>query len=191
METLKIIIGVIVALGSGGGIVLGLSNYIGKLLAKSYEEKIKSQFQKEVNKYQLQLDILKQTSIRYSDKQFELYNKLWSSLCEVKFLAEALWTKATPSRLTKFSKQLIETKAELEKASLLVEDSHYEELSKIIVHFLEYQVGKSTLISYRQTSDIDDFEVRKMIDDNGLKKKEFETLIKIVKTEMKKQIGGK
>ncbi len=38
-EITKIVLGFIAALGGGGAIVLGLSNYFGQLLAKRYEEK--------------------------------------------------------------------------------------------------------------------------------------------------------
>jgi hypothetical protein len=57
-EITKIVLGFIAALGGGGAIVLGLSNYFGQLLAKRYEEKIKAKFQNEINEYQTQLDIL-------------------------------------------------------------------------------------------------------------------------------------
>jgi hypothetical protein len=95
-EIFKIVLGVIAALGGGGAIVLGLSNYVGQLLAKRYEERIKAKFQNEINAYQLQLDIIKQVTIRYSDKQFEHYGKLWASLYDLKLLADDLWQEANP-----------------------------------------------------------------------------------------------
>jgi hypothetical protein len=104
-EIIKIVFGIIAALGGGGGIVLALSNYFGQILAKRYKEKIKAKFQNEINEYQSQLDIIKQITIRYSDKQFEHYSKLWSSLYDLKILAEDLWLQATSVRLERFSKQ--------------------------------------------------------------------------------------
>ena len=127
-EITIIVIGILTSLGGGGAIVLGLSNYFAQLLTKRYEEKIRAKFQNEINDYQSQLDIIKQTTIRYSDKQFELYSKLWASLYDLKLLANNLWQEPTPLSLERFSKQLKSTKIEIEKASLFIEETHYKEL---------------------------------------------------------------
>lgn len=191
VEITKIVLGIIAALGGGGAIVLGLSNYFGQFLAKRYEEKIKAKFQNEINEYQSQLDIIKQITIRYSDKQFEHYSKLWASLYDLKLLADDLWEQATSVRLERFSRQLKSTKTEIEKASLFIEDSHYKELIETIKYFSEYQIGKSDLISYRQVNDgYDDLIVQQMIVENGVKKSKFEALILEVKADLKMQIGG-
>jgi hypothetical protein len=189
-EITQIVLGFIAALGGGGAIILGLSNYFGQFLAKRYEEKIKAKFQNEINEYQSQLDIIKQTTIRYSDKQFEHYSKLWSSLYDLKLLADDLWQQATPVRLERFSRQLRNTKTEIEKASLFIEENHYKELTETIKFFSEYQIGKSDLVNYRQANNFDNQTVEQMIADNGAKKLAFETLILAVKADLKKQIGG-
>lgn len=190
-DVVKIGLWIIASLGGSGAIIIGMSNYIGKLLASKYEEKIKAKFQNEINEYQSQLDILKQTSIRYSDKQFEHYSKLWSNLYDLKILADELWQRALPSRLEKFSRQLKITKIEIEKASLFIEESHYEELSAILKNFAEYQIGKKDLINYRQGNPDDVYEIEQLIAHNGSKKAEYEALIKAIKIDLKKQIGGK
>ncbi|RZJ49595.1 MAG: hypothetical protein EOO19_05140 [Chryseobacterium sp.] len=143
-EITKIVLGILAALGGGGAIVLGLSNYFGQFLAKRYEEKIKAKFQNEINEYQAQLDIIKQTTILYSDKQFEHYSKLWASLYDLKILADDLWQQATSIRLEKFSKQLKLTKTQIEKASLFLEETHYKELTETIRHFSEYKLASLT-----------------------------------------------
>ncbi len=189
-EITKIVLGVIGALGGGGAIVLGFSNFFGQLIAKRYEEKIKVTFQNEINEYQSQLDILKQSTIRYSNKQFELYSKLWSSLFDLKILADDLWQQATPLRIEKFSRQLRNTKTEIEKASLFIEEKHYQELTETIKFFSEYQIGKSDLINYRKANNFDIHTIEQMISKNGAKKVAFERLIFAVKADLKKQIGG-
>jgi hypothetical protein len=188
-DVMKIVLWILGALGGGGAIILGLSNYIGQFLAKKYEEKIKAQFQNKINEYQTQLDILKQTSIRYSDRQFEYYSTLWSNLFELKIIADNLWERAIPSRLEKFSKQLKITKVEIEKASLFIENSHYEELMEILENFSEYEIGKSNLIDYRQGNPGDN-AIPQMILDNAMKKLQYDTLIQKIKTDLKKQISG-
>ncbi len=190
-DILKIVTGIIAALGGAGAIILGLSNYFGQFLAKRYEEKIKAKFQNDINEYQTQLDIIKQTTIRYSDKQFEHYSKLWSSLYDLKLLADDLWQQATPLRLEKFSRQLKTTKTEIEKASLFIEDIHYKELTELIKYFSEYQIGKSGLIKYRREQYFDEHQVEQLIAQNEQKKNKFEELIFVVKADLKKQIGGK
>lgn len=177
-------------IGGSGVIILGFSNYIGQLFAKRYEEKIKAKFQNDINSYQSQLDILKQTTIRYSDKQFELYSKLWATLYDLKALGDELWQQATPLKLEKFSRQLKTTKTEIEKASLFIEDSHYSELIELINFFSDYQIGKSELITFRQNQYYDEFQVNSMIAQNGIKKMQFEDLILVVKSDLKRQIGG-
>lgn len=177
-------------IGGSGVVILGFSNYIGKLFAKRYEEKIKASLQNEINEYKIQLDILKQITIRYSDKQFEQYSKLWSTLFELKALGDELWQRATPPRLEKFSRQLKSTKTEIERASLFIEDSHYQELVELITYFSEYQIGKSDLISYRQNQYYDEYQVNQMIANNGDKKTQYEGLITTIKSDLKNQIRG-
>lgn len=190
-EKVEIVLGIITALGGGGAIVLGLSNYFGRILAKRYEEKLKAKFQNAINEYQSQLDIIKQTSIRYSDKQFEHYSKLWSSLYDLKLLADDLWQQATSPTLERFSRQLKNTNIEIEKASLFIEDSHYKELRETIRFFSEYQIGKTSLIDYRRNADFDPQAVSHLIASNGKKKLAFEALIVNVKKDLKRQIGGR
>lgn len=191
-DIFKIITGLLVSLGGGGAIILGLSKFFGELLAKRYEEKIKASFQNEINEYQSQLDILKQTTLRYSDKQFELYSILWSSLHDLKVLADDLWIEANSRKMERFVRQLKKTKIDVEKASLFIEDQHYEELSNILNRFSDYQVGKGLLIDYRMQNDYnDDYEINRMISHNGELKMQYERLIKDIKDDLRQQIRGK
>lgn len=191
VEFVTVIAGGIVSLGGGGAIVLGLSNYFGQLLAKRYEEKIKAQYQNEVNEYQAQLDVIKQTTLRYSDKQFEHYNQLWSSLLDMRLLSDKLWESATSQNLDSFSKQLKATRNEIERASLFIEDAHYLELMELVRFFSEYEVGKSKLITFRQNQHFSQLDINTMIAENAVMKIRFEQVILLVKVDLKKQIGGK
>ena len=46
---------VVVSLGGGGAIVLGLANFIGKILANKYVEKVKQEFQQELESHKTRL----------------------------------------------------------------------------------------------------------------------------------------
>ena len=189
-DIIKIITGLLVSLGGAGAIILGLSKFIGELFAKRYEQKIKASFQKDINEYQSKLDILKQTTLRYSDKQFELYSILWSSLHDLKVLADDLWIQASPRNMESFVRQLRKTKIEIEKASLFIEDTHYVRLANTLKQFGNYQIGKSLLIDYRRQNGYDDFEITQMIERNGHLKSEYEELISEVKQDLRNQIKG-
>lgn len=189
-EVINIVIGIIVSLGGGGAIILVLSNYFGGLFAKRFEEKIKANLQKEIKEYENKLDILKQTTIRYSDKQFEHYSNLWSNLYELKIIGDELWERATSRRFHSFSRQLKLTKSQVYKSSLFIEENHYEELIKILNSFSEYQIGKSNLIEYRSNGYNDEYEINQVIIDNGNYKLEYDKLILLIKKDLKKQIGG-
>lgn len=54
-ELTSIVATFIVSLGGGGAIVLGLSHWIGKMLADRYVEKLKSEIQQEIESYKTKL----------------------------------------------------------------------------------------------------------------------------------------
>lgn len=190
-ETLRLIFAALASVGGAGAIIVGISKFLGDLFAKKYEKKLVAKFQNQINDYQNKLDILKRTTLRYSDRQFELYSILWSSLQNLKISADNLWEKANSKNLIDFSKQIKETKIEIEKASLFIEDEHYSELIKIIKHFSEFEIGKKMLIDYRRTTNLDEHLIeRQMVAGNQRVKARYDQLILIIKTDLKKQLKG-
>jgi hypothetical protein len=187
----KIILTAIGSVGGAGAIILLSSKYLGDLFAKRYEQQLIAKFQKEINAYQSNLDILKRTTLRYSDRQFELYSILWSSLQNLKISADNLWETAKPKNLIDFSKQLTKTKDDIEKASLFIEDGHYTELIEIIKHFSEFKIGKKMLIDYRRNTNLDGHLIeQQMIAGNQRQKDRYDKLILLIKTDLKKQLKG-
>lgn len=190
-DIIKIIIGVILSLGGGGVIITVFAKYIGEIFASRYIENVKAEFQKDIASYQNKLDVLKQTTLRYSDKQFEYYSKLWITLYDLKLFGDSLWKEATPNNLEKFSIQLKETKEEIEKSALFIEDTHYTELITLLNNFSDYEIGKSKLINYRQNlNEFDHFSTISMINDNENKKTQYEILISQIRTSLKTQLRG-
>jgi hypothetical protein len=181
---------IIIAVGGAGGLILALSNYFGKILADKYIERTRMNFQNQINEYQNKLDILKQTTLRYSDKQFEHYSNLWISLIDLKNLGHELWNAATESNLIKFSKQLNVTKLQIERSAIFLEDTHYNELMETLKSFATYQYGKVKLIDYRSVGQPDDSFAIQMINDNWKEKVRYEKLIEQIKFDLQRQLKG-
>ena len=190
-EIFKIISGVIISVGGAGAIIWKLSSYLGKIWAERHLESIKKEYQKEIESYKAQLDMLKETSLRYSGQQFELYTKLWRSLYDLKSKADILWEEANEQNLKKFSQQLKKTIDEIEKSYLFIEENHYQELKSLLKQFSEYRFGKTKLVQiYKQGMGVDRYEIEEWISHNRERKEEYEKLIDKIKKDLKEQIKG-
>jgi len=190
-EIFQIISGVIISVGGAGAIIWKLSSYLGEIWAKKHLESIKKEYQKEIEYYKTQLDMLKETSLRYSGQQFELYNKLWHSLYGLKSTADILWEEANVQNLKKFSQQLRKTIDEVEKSYLFIEENHYQELKDLLKQFSEYQFGKTKLVQlYQQRIQVNRTEIEEWINHNKERKEKYEELIDKIKKDLKKQIKG-
>ena len=192
-EVFQIVSGIFISVGGAGAIIWKLSSFLGGIWAKTHLESIKKEYQKEIEAYKSHLDVLKETSLRYSGQQFKLYNNLWHSLYALKSTAEILWEEANEQNLKKFSQQLKKTIDEVEKSYLFIEENHYQELKKLLKQFSEYQFGKTKLIQlYKQRGEVDNQEIIEWINHNRERKEEYENLIDKIKKELKRQIreGG-
>ncbi|OIO03556.1 hypothetical protein COS16_07755 [Candidatus Desantisbacteria bacterium CG02_land_8_20_14_3_00_49_13] len=194
VEIFKVISSVTISVGGAGFIFWKLSTYIGKIWAVKYLESIKKEYQKEIENYKLELDILKETSLRYSNRQFELYNDLWHSLYSLKLSADILWEKANMKNLKEFSRQLETTINEIEKSYLFIEEEHYQKLMSLLKQFGEYEFGKTKLIElYRQDSEVysqDVQDINCLIECNKEKKEKYKQIINEIRADLKKQIKG-
>lgn len=193
-EISQIIAGFIVSIGGAGAIIWKLSSYLGNVWAKKHLENIKKEYQKEIETYKNQLEMIRVTTLRYSGQQFELYHKLWQSLYNLKLTADMLWEEANEQNLKKFSQQLRKTTDEVEKSYLFVEESHYNELSNLLSEFNNYKIGKKKLVQlyarrgFRHL--VDNTEIRQLVNNNREKRNEYERLIKILRSDLKKQLRG-
>ena len=195
-EIFQTISRVIMSVGGAGVIILGLSSYFGGIWAKKYLESIKKKYQKEIGVYKTQLDMIKETALRYSGQQFELYNELWHSLCDLKSTADTLWTTANKQNLKKFSQQLKNTINEVEKSYLFIEDNHYTKLSELLNAFKNYEIRKRKLVQLYMGRDyikqqVNDNEIQDLIENNRENKQRYELLVKEIGNNLKKQIRGK
>lgn len=192
-ETFQIIVGAIASVGGASFIVWKFSSYFGDMWAKKHLESIKKEYQKEIEAYKAQLDMLKETSLRYSGQQFELYNELYHSLYDLKLTAGVLWDGANEANIKNFSKQLKITIDEVEKSYLFIEESHYQSLKRLLKQFSEYKIGKTEVIKLynrREGESINSSEIRRCIDQNGIIKQNYEHLINEIRRDLKRQIRG-
>ena len=166
----------------------------------SQVESVKQSYKIEFEKIQKKNDVIvseiKDTKNRYNTKQFELYNELWSSLIDLKLSANDLWESATGKKLKDFSTKLFNAKVSIEKSSLLIEDTHYDELTRIIKKFEEFEIGKKKLINLRNRTitDIDqllrDNYIRNTIEQNREVKNNYDNLLNTLKLQFKQTIRG-
>jgi hypothetical protein len=150
-------------------------------------EEIRKSNQKDLESYKTSL----QNVAMYSEYQFKLYNELWTSLYELKSKGEDLWEHASPKNLTNFSKQLGETTKKVGQNRLVINDEHYESLSKILTTFKSYHIGKGSLINYRNLnsrSNTVGHEEIEFINSNEQMKNEYNDLVEILAFEFKKHL---
>ena len=85
ISILKIVFGVVSTISISGIVVWFFVKLSANTLADNYKKKIEHNFEKKIESYKTQLEILKTTTLKYNDKQFELYLDLWKNLQELKF----------------------------------------------------------------------------------------------------------
>jgi hypothetical protein len=124
------------------------------------------------------------------DLLFEQYSKLWASLYDLKISADKLWESASDRNLETFTRQLKNTKIQIEKAGLFIEDADYENLLQILNHFLEYEIGKEKLIKFRRNNYVDTHQIEQLINANRERKSNYDNLIIKIKHNLRSQIKG-
>jgi len=165
-DILNITLGIIASIGGGAVLVVILSKYFGDIWAKRYLERyrneLREQFEKEKRKIELEFEKSKTKYLRYSNKQFDLYNSLWIQLVDLKNAADSLWDEASESNLKRFAITLKETKLAVHKSNLFLETDHYERLITLLKEFAEYEIGKDKLINFRLKKNMTD-QVKRQI----------------------------
>lgn len=188
LDIVKIVFGVVASISGAGGIIWYFVKLTSNTLAEQYKEKVKHGFEKELASYKTQLDVLKATTLKYNDKQFELYLDLWKNLQELKFTSIDLWNEASRRNLSNFRNALSKSDRQIETSSILIELSHYTELREIIKTLKEYDFGKERLMNNR--TNVPNEMIEEMIDYNRGRKDRCLELIETIKTEIQTQIKG-
>ena len=169
-----------------------------KIDIKNSLEKIKSDYSTELEKTKSELEKAKSRFLRYSEKQFELYNDLWKVLLQTKHQADMLWEKANPQQLPAFGEQIRLTRKAIDDNMILIEEEHYEKLIQLISQFENFQFGKLKLIEVSSqvpgntshNNAPSEQEMRKAIAKNSKIKANYESLILEIGKSFRDQIRG-
>jgi hypothetical protein len=205
-DAFKLASAIIAATGGGAVIILGFSSWLAKIWANRILESDRAKYQSQLeilksdlslNVERLKSDLLLNIEIskRFTEKQFYLYNDLWSSLCDLRIAGDNLWERANTSNAKKFADQLKKTEDQILRSSLLIEDLHYENLMKLIDKFNNFRFGKTKLAELRRNhtdeeTRIISLDIKDTIDRNELLKEEYSQLIKEIESYFKRQIQG-
>ena len=197
-----------VSLGGTTVVVVALSKWFGGFISTrlldSYNnkherelEKIKSDYSTELEKTKSELEKAKSRFLRYSEKQFELYNDLWKVLLQTKHQADMLWEKANPQQLPAFGEQIRLTRKAIDDNMILIEEDHYEKLIQLISQFENFQFGKLRLIEVSAqvpcntpNNEPSEQEMRRAITKNSKIKSSYESLILEIGKSFRDQIRG-
>lgn len=205
-EIMKFLGATLISIGGATVVIVGLSKWFGDFLSKrlldNYNNKhsnelegIKGKYGKELEKTKSALEKAKYQFLRYSEKQFDLYNDLWRVLLYTKLQADELWENAIPEKIPSFSEQIKLTKTAINDNLLLIEEEHYDKLIELIKQFEQFQFGKVRLVDIRRkpgenTDTISAFETRQTIDLNKKTKDNYDKLIKEIGKTFRNQIKG-
>lgn len=208
IEYFKLVTALVVSIGGASVIIVALAKWFGIFLShrlldaynnrheKELEE-LKGKYANELEETKSELEKAKLQFVRYSEKQFELYNDLWKVLLYTKQQADMLWQRADPSQIPAFSEQIRLTRRAIDDNLLLIEDEHYNKLIQLIGQFEQFQFGKQKLIDIRtQMESGDDVqlitkdEAQNTIRKNKKTKDKYDELIMDIGKSFRNQIKG-
>ena len=208
IEYIKLVTAFVVSIGGTSVVIVALAKWFGDFLSHrlldSYNnkhekelEELKGKYANELEETKNELEKAKWQFVRYSEKQFELYNDLWKVLLYTKQQADMLWQRADPSQIPAFSEQIRLTRRAIDDNLLLIEDEHYNKLVQLIGQFEQFQFGKQKLIDIRtQMESGDDVllitkdETQSTIRKNKKTKDKYDELIMDIGKSFRDQIKG-
>ena len=120
-----------------------------------------------INKYVFKNNLISETRLK-------IYSSLWSALVELKDKGDTLWQEANQPNLLNFSEALRNLRTELTKSRIVLNESEYMEISKLLQHFESYRLLKQRLIDVRSTKYISDQDIESMIQNNANAKNIYE-----------------
>lgn len=206
VDYMKLVSATLISIGGASVVIIGLSKWFGDFMSKrvldNFNNKhnkdlegIKSKYLKELEETKNDLKKAKSRFLRYSEKQFDLYNDLWRVLLYTKLQADELWENAVPEKIPSFSEQIKLTKNAINDNLLLIEEQHYEKLIELIKQFEQFQFGKIRLVDVRRLSDVNAdnisvIQTQQTINLNRNTKDKYDRLIMEIGKTFRNQIKG-
>src|SRR5882724_12953995 len=183
-EVWKIAAAILVSLGGAGSVVLGLSNYFGKVWAdrlmeadrakhNSVLEQLKTQYAKDLEDYRARASISIAQIERYNIRQFEIYGSLWAALYDLKLVADKLWEEATKETLLEFTNQRQTTAGIIHKGSLFLKEEDYDRLKELLKDFGSFLIGKTKLINIRSDNEFNHVYIPGQADQQILENRQY------------------
>lgn len=120
-------------------------------LSKTLEE-IKSQLAVQLNKQNTAFNL-------YFSGQFDIYNKLWSSIVDLEDAVDLLWDGVDRKRFNSFVSAVRKTKTHVRKAAPFIDNEHYALIDNFFKMVDEYKIGKEEILRFDDLSD-DEFNSR-------------------------------
>ena len=109
-------------------------------------EEFKSEISNKLNKQSTAFSL-------YFSGQFDIYNKLWSSIVELEEAVDLLWEDVDKTRFESFVKATKKAKRNVRKAAPYIENEHYQIIDSFFTKIDEYREGKQKILSYDNLSD--------------------------------------
>ncbi len=208
IDCIKLATAFFASVGGASVIVIALAKWFGGFMSQrlldSYNnkheqelEELKSKYARELESTKSELEKTKLQFVRYSEKQFELYNDLWKTLQITKQQADMLWLKADPMQIPSFGEQIRLTRKAIDDNLLLIEEDHYNKLIKLIGQFEQFQFGKLRLVDIRSQLNEETFnptiskeEAETTINNNKTTKDNYDALIMEIGKSFRDQIKG-
>lgn len=111
-DAFKIITAMIASIGAGGAIILALSNWLGKIWADRIIENKKHQLSSELEIIKRDLDITKETTLRFQNDKLHIYRSVIDVIASILAVLDAHLAGRLPSdeagaRLHEFNEQRI------------------------------------------------------------------------------------
>lgn len=195
------------AVGGSGVIIVGLSAWIGQLMASSIEASTKAKYEKELvvlqSEYDKEIVSLKSSleesrsrKKRTSDARFGLYREVWSQLMDLKSAGDRLWENASKQNLETFIALLDKAKLATNRGRLILREEHYQQLQQAFLRFKDYEIGKNRLVELRSPEmlrelyqDFNADDITHQIAANASAKRDYEQITQDILWEFRQQLG--
>lgn len=185
------------SVGGIGGIIAGLSAWLGTFYMYRTLQKEKTSRDKQLELLRTSLESIKEHNVKYTSAQFESYNSLWSALIDLKIHADKLWEEVNYDNLIALNKSLYKASELIQKSRIFLEEQHYQQFLEIERVFNEYRIGKKQLFTIRSEEDLQDKSIPQLkkeirqIEINSFFRNSYTHLLDQVADSLKEQLGLK